>query len=61
MNKYVCEYVCENNLRTMCVKAYSKVQAKTIVRRIVRQHGYKVLLKDINPMYIDNARKAVNE
>ena len=61
MNKYVCECVCENNLRKICVKAYSKRDAKNIVKQIVRQHGYKVFLKDINPMYIDNSLKAVNE
>lgn len=61
MNKYVCEYVCENNTRTICVKAYSKVQAKSIVRQIIRTNGYMVLLKDIKPLYIDNSRKAVND
>ena len=61
LNKYVCEYVCDYNLRTMCVKACSKAQAKSIVRQILREHGYKVMLKDINPMYIDNGRKAVND
>lgn len=61
MNNYICEYVCEEHLRKICVRAYSKIQAKTIVRQLIRKHGYKVYLKDINPLYIDNSQKAVNE
>ena len=62
MNNYVCEYVYENNEpREMCVRAYSKREAQSIVRSITRRFGYPVLLKNIKVLYINNERKAVNE
>ena len=61
MNIYVCE-VRINAVESMVVsiKAMTKVQAKTICRYVLRQRGYKIILKDINVMYIDNNRPSMN-
>lgn len=61
MNNYVCEYINNDGVvREMCVKACSKIQARSMVRAITRKFGYPVLLKNINVLYIDNNRKPVN-
>ncbi len=61
MNNYVCEYINNDGVtREMCVKAHSKIQARSLVRTITHKFGYPVLLKNINVLYIDNSRKPVN-
>jgi len=67
MNTYICEYIEKDSNpiytapRKIAVRAMSKVAAKSIVRALLRQHGYIVLLKDINVLYIDNIQKPVNK
>lgn len=60
MNIYVCEFKIDGYVMTQGIKAMTKAQAKTICRYILRQRGYKVILKDINVLYIDNSRKPMN-
>jgi hypothetical protein len=62
-NTYVCKYRVKDDYATsriMYVRAATKRAAKSIVRSIVRQRGYTIYLKDVNPMYIDNTKKPVN-
>lgn len=61
MNNNICEYINEDDMpRKICIRACSKVQAKSLVRAISRKYGYRVLLKNINVLYIDNNAKPVN-
>ena len=66
MNTYICSYVVQDSRytytapREIAVRATSKAAAKSIVRALLRQHGYGVLLKNINVLYIDNGKKPVN-
>jgi hypothetical protein len=61
MNVYVCEVrINATESMVVSIKAMTKVQAKTICRYTLRQRGYKVILKDINVMYIDNGRTPMN-
>lgn len=67
MNTYICLYIVQDSRYTylapqqIAVRATSKVAAKSIVRALLRQHGYGVLLKNINVLYIDNGQKPVNK
>ena len=67
MNTYICSYIVQDSRytyttpRQIAVRATSKVAAKSIVRSLLRQHGYGVLLKNINVLYIDNAKTPVNK
>lgn len=61
MNNYICEYLCEEHLRKICVRAYSTESAKRTVRAVLRQHGHKVFLKDIKVLYINNEFTPVNK
>lgn len=62
MNVYVCEVrINPSESMALSIKAMTKVQARTICRYTLRQRGYKITLKDIHVMYIDNSRKAINE
>lgn len=60
MNVYVCEFRIDGYVMTQGIKAMTKVQAKSICRYILRQKGYKILLRDINVLYIDNNRIPMN-
>lgn len=61
MNNYICEYINGDDvIRTMCVRACSKIQARSMVRAITRRFGYTVLLKNINVLYIDNSKTPIN-
>ena len=62
MNVYVCEVrinACESMV--VSIKAMTKMQAKTFCRYTLRMHGYNIILKDINVMYIDNNRTPMNK
>ena len=66
MNTYICEYIVKDSNpytapRKIAVRAMSKAAAKSIVRALLRQYGYVVLLKNIHVMYIDNSQKPVNK
>ena len=62
MDTYVCE-VRINDVESMVVsvKAMIKLQARINCRDALRKLGYKITLKDIHVMYIDNNRPAINE
>jgi hypothetical protein len=60
VKKYVCECFIGDEVRRIVTKAYSKRGAKSAAKNYLRERGYKVLLKDINPMYIDNSQTSVN-
>lgn len=61
MNNYICNYIDHvGDICVMCVRACSKIQARSIVRAITRKNGYPVLLKNINVVYIDNSKTPIN-
>ena len=62
MDTYVCE-VRINDFESMVVsvKAMTKLQARRNCRDVLRKLGYKITLKDIHVMYIDNSRPAIND
>ena len=62
MDTYVCEVrISDVDLAEVNVKATTKLQAKINCRDSLRKLGYKITLKDIHVMYIDNSRPAINE
>ena len=62
MDTYVCEVrINDDELAEVNVKAMSKLQVRTNCRDALRKLGYKITLKDIHVMYIDNSRPAINE
>ena len=61
MNTYVCEVrINDDELMVVSVKATIKLQARVNCRDALRKLGYKITLKDIHVMYIDNCRPAIN-
>lgn len=60
-NVYVCEIrIKAFEIAKISIKAMTKKQAKSICRKYMRKRGYKVLLKDVHVLYIDNNRKQMN-